>query len=260
MVECQLPKLATRVRFPSPAPYLGWYLMRFSVFRGERLKFLLSVVLVGSLAGCATEEYKPMPTPIVSPTPAPAAKKGVYHKVLVGQTLWQIAEAYGVSITDIINSNNIPNGSSLEVGQLLFIPGVQALKDTSEHPVDNNKDQFVWPLKGKVVVYFDDPIGVNTVSHGIDIQVQAGDTVQAAREGDVVLADYLSGYGQTVMIDHKDGLISVYARNARLMVKLGQHVYKGDAIAEVGQIDNRTVEHFEIRRGSQATNPLYYLP
>ena len=115
-------------------------------------------------------------------------------------------------------------------------------------------------FKGKVVVYFDDPIGANTVSHGIDIQAQAGDTVQATREGDVVLADYMSGYGQTVMIDHKDGFISVYARNARLLVKLGDHVYKGDDIAEVGQIGNRVVEHFEIRHGSQATNPLYYLP
>ena len=165
-----------------------------------------------------------------------------------------------MSIKDIIDSNNIPNGSALEVGQLLFIPGAHEIKDISEHTVDNNKHAFIWPLKGKVVVYFDDPIGLSTVSHGIDIQAQSGDTIQAAREGDVVLADYLSGYGQTVMIDHKDGLISVYARNARLLVKLGQHVYKGDVIAQVGPMGNRVVEHFEIRHGGQATNPLYYLP
>ena len=166
-------------------------------------------------------------------------KEGVYHKVVRGQTLWQIAQGYGVSIKDIIDSNNIPNGSALEVGQLLFIPGAQEVKDISKHTVDNNKNEFIWPLKGKVVVFFDDPIGVNTVSHGIDIQAQAGDTVQAVREGDVVLADYMSGYGQTVMIDHKDGFISVYAHNARLLVKLGEHVYKGDAIAQVGQMGNR---------------------
>jgi len=203
-----------------------------------------------------------MPMPSAQATTALVAQKqGVYHKVVRGQTLWQIAQGYGVSIKDIIDSNNIPNGSALEVGQLLFIPGVQELKDISGgHPVDNNKNEFIWPLHGKVVVYFDDPIGVNTVSHGIDIQAQAGDAVQAVREGDVVLADYMSGYGQTVMIDHKDGLISVYARNARLLVKLGEHVYKGDAIARVGQTGNRVIEHFEIRRGSQATNPLYYLP
>lgn len=213
------------------------------------------------MAGCATtEEYKPMPSLPAESAAGAVKKTGVYHKVVRGQTLWQIADAYGVDIKDIIVSNNIPNGSALEAGQLLFIPGAQEVKVISEHPVDNNKNAFIWPVKGKVVVYFDDPVSFNTVSHGLDIQAQAGDTVQAAREGDVVLADYLSGYGRTVMIDHHDGLISVYARNARLLVKLGDHVYKGDAIAEVGLIGNRTVEHFEIRHGSQATNPLYYLP
>ena len=233
------------------------------MIRIKNLKILFFVSFLGFLAGCATtEEYKPMPTPSVETAASLAKKEGVYHKVVRGQTVWQIAQGYGVSINDIIASNNIPNGTALEVGQLLFIPGIKSVKNISseEHPVDNNKTEFIWPLKGKVVVYFDDPIGGNTVSHGIDIQVQAGDTVQAVREGDVVLAGYMSGYGQTVMIDHKDGLISVYAHNARLLVKLGDHVYKGDAIAHVGQMGNKVVEHFEIRHGGQATNPLYYLP
>ena len=226
------------------------------------IKNLLFVSFLGFLTGCATTEYKPMPTlPAEATASAPAAQKvGFYHKVSAGQTVWQIAESYGVSITDIINSNNIPNGSALEVGQLIFIPGVKEAKDVSQHVVDNNTTEFIWPLKGKVVVYFDDPLGASTVSHGIDIQAQAGDPVHAVREGDVILADYMSGYGQTVMIDHKDGFISVYSRNARLLVKLGDHVYKGDVVAEVGQIGGRSVEHFEIRHGSQATNPLYYLP
>lgn len=229
--------------------------------RFESFKILFFLSLVGFLAGCAaTEEYKAMPSPAAETAAPPFKKAGVYHKVLRGQTLWQIADGYGVSISDIIESNNIPNGSALEVGQLLFIPGVREVKDISEHAVDNNKNAFIWPVRGKVVVYFDDPIGAGTLSHGIDIRAQAGDTVLAAREGDVILADYLSGYGQTVMIDHKDGFISVYARNARLLVKLGEHVYKGDAIAQVEQMGSRVVEHFEIRHGSQATNPLYYLP
>ena len=228
--------------------------------RRDSLKILFFVSSLGFLAGCATTEYKAMPTPPAEAAAPAANKAGVYHKVLRGQTLWQIAEAYGVKINDIIQSNNIPNGSALEDGQLLFIPGAKEMKVISEHAEDNNKNAFIWPLKGKVVVYFDDPIGVSTVSRGIDIQAQSGDTVQAVREGDVVLADYMSGYGQTVMIDHKDGFISVYARNARLLVKLGDHVLKGDVIAEVGQIGGRVIEHFEIRHGSQATNPLYYLP
>jgi murein DD-endopeptidase MepM/ murein hydrolase activator NlpD len=227
--------------------------------RYKSSKSLFFVLFLGFLTGCATTEYKPMPS-LPEEAAAPTVKKGMYHKVLAGQTLWQIAEGYGVNIKEIIDSNNIPNGSALEVGQLLFIPGVAEIKNISQPMTDNNKNEFIWPLHGKVVAYFDDPIGVSTVSHGIDIQAQAGDTVHAVREGDVILADYMSGYGQTVMIDHKDGFISVYARNARILVKLGDHVYKGDPIAEVGQIGGRVVEHFEIRHGSQATNPLYYLP
>ena len=253
MVEFQLPKLIARVRFPFSAP-----------LKYMNLKSLIFVTLVSLLAGCATtEEYKPMP--IASKETAAiiavnAKKQGIYHKVIHGQTLWQIAEIYRVNIKDIIDSNNIPNGSALEVGQLLLIPGVTEAKSVTAHPVDNNKTAFIWPLKGKVVVYYDDPIGVSTLSHGIDIQAQSGDAVKAVREGDVVLAGYMSGYGQTVMVDHKDGFISVYARNARVLVKVGDHVLKGDTIAEVGQIGSRVVEHFEIRHGSQATNPLFYLP
>ena len=230
--------------------------------RRKSLKSVFIVLFLSFLAGCATtEEYKPMPTMSPGATTAPSAsKEGVYHKVVAGQTLWQIAEGYGVNIKDIIDSNNIPNGSALEVGQLLFIPGAKAAKNISEQAVDKNKNEFIWPLQGKIMAYYDDPIGAGVISHGIDIQAQAGDVVHAVREGDVVLADYISGYGQTVMIDHKDGFISVYARNARLLVKLGDHVLKGDVIAEVGQIGGRIVEHFEIRHGSQATNPLYYLP
>jgi lipoprotein YgeR len=231
----------------------------------EKLQILFLIVSFGMLAGCATEEYKPMPTPIETGAPPPAAAQGIYHKVAAGQTLWQIAQAYGVGVDDIIKSNNIPNGSTLEVGQLLFIPGAQEVKSVAQPPpatagVDNNKNGFIWPIKGKIIAYFNDPLSAGVVNHGIDIQAQPGDTVQATREGDVVLADYISGYGDVVMINHGDGFISVYAHNATLLVKLGQHVYKGDALAQVGQIGNHSLEHFEIRRGSQATNPLYYLP
>lgn len=232
---------------------------------GTNVKILFFGLFLVFLGGCASTEYHAMPTPeeVTSPSLATSAVQkpaGIYHKVMAGQTLWQIAQLYGVKIQDIISSNNIPNGTSLEVGQLLFIPGASQVQNEPEHELDSNKNQFIWPLHGKVVVYFDDPVGVNTLSHGIDIQAQGGDTVHAAREGEVVMADYMSGYGQTVMIDHKDGFISVYARNARLLVKLGDHVFKGDDIAEVGQLGGRVVEHFEIRRGGQAMNPLYYLP
>ena len=78
------------------------------------MKILLFVLFIGLLSGCATtEEYKPMPIAPPQSTTVPVEHKGVYHKVLLGQTIWQIAEGYGVNIKDIIDSNKIPNGGAL---------------------------------------------------------------------------------------------------------------------------------------------------
>jgi murein DD-endopeptidase MepM/ murein hydrolase activator NlpD len=192
---------------------------------------------------------------------APAPKKeGVYHKVQKGQTLWRIAKEYGVSVEELISSNNIPNVAAIEVDQLIYIPGAkQEIKELPVYTEDQNKDEFAWPLKGKVIAYFNDPKG-DAVNRGIDIETQEGEMVKAVREGKVVLASYMNGYGQTVMVDHGDNFISVYAQNAKLLVELGSRVNKGDAIAQVGRSGKRAFLHFELRKGVHATNPLYYLP
>ena len=111
MVEFQLPKLITRVRFPSLAPVI----------------FLLM------LSGCvAVDKSAPGvkgPQPITGPSPVEtttAKPSGVYHKVVKGETIWRIAQAYGVTIDQIISANNIPNGAVIEKNQLLLIPGKQA--------------------------------------------------------------------------------------------------------------------------------------
>jgi murein DD-endopeptidase MepM/ murein hydrolase activator NlpD len=245
VVESQLPKLIARVRFPSPAPFI-----------------CAGIVLW--MSGCATTEYKPVPNIPESsheaPKPAvPVKKEGVYHKVLKGQTLWRIAKAYGVGVEEIIQSNNIPNAAAIEVDQLILIPGVKDIKDIPARTADENKEEFAWPIKGKVISYFHDHHG-NALNRGVDIEANEGDTVKASREGQVVMADYLAGYGQTLMVDHGDGFITVYAQNRTLLSKVGDHVYKGDPIAEVGRVGRKSFMHFELRKGQNPANPLYYLP
>ena len=248
MAVSQLPKLKARVRFPSPAPFL--------------------MVCAFFIAGCATTEYKPVPnvesTPAeikhqVNTLPVKKSEPAVYHKVAKGQTLFRIAKAYGVAVEDIIKSNNIPNAGAIEVNQLILIPGAQKSQNITEHAADDNKEEFAWPIKGKVLSYFNDRHG-EASNHGVDIAANEGDAVKASREGQVVLADYVAGYGQTLMLDHGDGFISVYAQNRKLLSKVGDHVYKGDLIAEVGRVGRKSFEHFELRKGDAATNPLYYLP
>ena len=242
MVEYLLPKQIARVRFPSPAPF-----------------FLLFVLFI---AGCATTEY-PSSVPGPGPAAVPSEEKkpeGIYHKVVKGQTLFRIAKTYGVEVEDIIKSNNIPNAAEIEVGQLVLIPGAKEVKDIAERAPDEKRDEFAWPLKGKIIRYFNDHRAGDTVSRGVDIEVNEGDVVKAAREGKVVMADYLTGYDQTIMLDHGDGFVSVYAQNRKILAKTGDHVYKGDPIAEVGRRSGKSYLHFEVRKGSEATNPLYYLP
>ena len=229
------------------------------------IKTILSVVSILFISGCASTEYRRLPeTPATIPILKKTEKKeGIYHKVQKGQTLWQISKLYSMSVEDIILANNIPNAASIEVNQLLLIPGAKEAKEaptathTSTTP-DDNKDEFAWPIKGKVISYFKDRHGEG-VNRGIDIEVSVGKTIKASREGRVVLADHMATYNQTVMIDHGDGFISVYANNSKLLVKTGDEVLKGDAVAEAGAFGNKSFLHFEIRKGKEATNPLYYL-
>lgn len=217
------------------------------------------------MAGCASTEYRRLPeTPPTIPVLKKIEKKdGIYHKVKKGQTLWQISKIYGLSVEEITSANNIPNVASIEVNQLLLIPGAKEVKEAppvvhTQSTPDDNKDEFAWPIKGKVISYFNDRHGEG-VNRGIDIETAAGKTIKASREGRVVLADHMGAYNQTVMIDHADGFISVYANNSKLLVKTGDQVFKGDPVAEAGAFGKKSYLHFEIRKGKEATNPLFYL-
>lgn len=250
MVVFQLPKLIARVRFPSPA------------------LFLLFVLL----SGCATTEYPTLPQVPEKSSSLPqkpidkgsvgsveAQPKGIYHKIVKGQTLWRIAKFYGVSVDSIIQSNHIPNAGAVEVDQLILIPGATEVKDIPVRTAEDKTQEFGWPIRGRVISYFNDRKG-DVSNRGIDIEAGEGDVVKAVREGVVVLSDYVAGYGQMICVDHGDGFISVYANNRKLLSKLGEHVFKGDPIAEVGRMGRRSSMHFELRKGAQAVNPLYYLP
>ena len=186
------------------------------------------------------------------------SREGAYHKVKTGETLWRIAKTYNVSTKDIAKANNIPKTAKIEKNQLIFIPGAIAAQEIVLD-VDKAQNEFIWPIKGKVIKYFHERLG-DQVSKGIDIRAQEGDMVKAARMGRVVFADYLSGYGYTVILDHLDGLHSVYAMNSKLLVALDDLVLRNKNIAQVGRSNNVTYLHFEIRKKSIEDNPLYYLP
>jgi lipoprotein NlpD len=185
-------------------------------------------------------------------------QKGIYHKVKDGETLWRIAQTYNVGIDEIVRSNNIPNAAHIEKNQLLFIPDADRARDAA--PVeDTRKNEFAWPLKGKVISYFSQQSD-SYLSNGIGIAASEGETVRASRAGRVVFADHLSGYAYTVILDHNDGYHSIYSQNSNVLVKPGDQVLKGDPLAQVGRNGDLAFLHFAIRKNARPDNPLYYLP
>lgn len=218
--------------------------------------YVLILFLV-PLVGCgSTVEYRHTSLPELSPLDP---TQGVYHKVQKGETLWRIAQSYSVEIDDIIRLNNIPNAALIEENQLLFIPSVK--QEVRVIPASGlaGSDDFDWPIRGDILTYYDQKKGIYR-SRGIDIQTKVGGKVYASREGRVVFADYLNGYAQTVILDHQDGFFTVYGNNARLLVGLGDYVMKGQVLASIGTVGNKSYLHYEIRHGHRAKNPLHYLP
>ena len=111
--------------------------------------------------------------------------------------------------------------------------------------------------------YRRDPFTGETRGHtGMDLAVPTGTPVRAALPGTVVAAQYHSSYGYYVMIDHGNGLSTLYAHNSQLLVRVGQTVETGDIVSLSGSTGRSTGPHlhFEVRVNGQRTNPRYYLP
>lgn len=97
---------------------------------------------------------------------------------------------------------------------------------------------------------------------GVDFPVSTGSNVYAAASGKVILVKYLNySYGYYVMIDHGDGLSTLYAHNSQLLVSVGQSVSAGQVIAKSGSTGNSTGPHchFEVRVNGNQVNPFNYL-
>lgn len=97
---------------------------------------------------------------------------------------------------------------------------------------------------------------------GVDFPVSTGSNIYAAADGVVSLVKYLNySYGYYVMINHGNGLSTLYAHNSQILVSPGQVVSKGQVIAKSGSTGNSTGPHchFEVRVNGTQVNPLSYL-
>ena len=141
-------------------------------------------------------------------------------------------------------------------------PRVQEVKKTDAGPSAPSANatpasslRFIWPTEGKLLNGFD------VARKGIDIAGQMGQPILSVGDGTVLYAKNMRGYGNLVIIDHQDGVVSAYAHNKTILVKEGQTVSRGQQIAEMGNTDTDAVKlHFEIRQLGKPVDPTGFLP
>jgi murein DD-endopeptidase MepM/ murein hydrolase activator NlpD len=121
--------------------------------------------------------------------------------------------------------------------------------------------RFIWPVNGPITSPFCERRAWESCHPGIDIGVPAGTPIRAAGSGGVVIAGWVSGYGNYTCIDHGGGISTCYGHQSAIHVGVGQHVTQGQVIGLVGCTGLCFGDHlhFEVRINGAVTNPLNYL-
>jgi lipoprotein NlpD len=215
-----------------------------------------------------------------SPPPLhPPAPEGSFYVVRTGDSLEGLARSQGVPLEDLAEINGLAMDAPLTEGQVIFVlapePGVMvalpSAPPAAEKPSsaiarelpDATKvpEELRWPLpEGRVTSAFGQRWGRK--HEGIDLAAPSGTPVLAAQEGRVLYAsNTLRGYGNMVVLQHANDLLTAYAHNSVLLVRVGDRVRAGQTIARVGQTGRATGPHlhFEVRRGHVPLNPLRFL-
>ena len=221
-----------------------------------RIYWLLILCALGLLS-CSTGRS---PTPTAS-TPA----VGTQHLVRPAESLATIGRLYGVNWQTLAKVNQLVDPNHIEVGQTIWIPsqggtggsGAPALAVPSRFVPDR---RLQWPTDGVLSSGFGMRGG--RPHGGIDISGARGTPIVAVDEGVVMFSGRgPDGYGNVVMIDHGNGLMTLYAHNERNVVRQGQRVRRGQTVALMGHTGQAsgTHVHFEVHQHGRLVDPLRWL-
>jgi murein DD-endopeptidase MepM/ murein hydrolase activator NlpD len=127
----------------------------------------------------------------------------------------------------------------------------------ASNSVANASDAWLLPLHDYT---FTSPSGIgwDKTHKGVDLAAPEGTTYNAVHGGKVILAKWFGGYGNCIMIDHGNGLMTVYGHSSQLLVKEGDTVTAGQAIGLVGNTGHSFGSHLhmEIHVNGVAVDPL----
>ena len=261
------------------------------------LGLLITIILTGCLSSSrfSSLESSGEKIPLSSTTRLAVGQQSIanpdFYLVKPGDTLYSIAFRFGLDYQRVAQRNAIGSDYLIFEGQSLTLKeSAEPTKITPARPsvasknggaaakgaVTKNNSQtndvtpsakeklkatrntWVWPHKGKIVRMF----SANSSSNkGIDIGGQIGDSVLAATSGTVVYAgNGLPGYGNLIIIEHGNSMLSAYAFAEQILVKEKDGVQGGQQIATMGKQGDQPSLHFEIRQNGKPVDPLRVLP
>ncbi|MFP3344222.1 peptidoglycan DD-metalloendopeptidase family protein [Halomonas sp. SIMBA_159] len=121
--------------------------------------------------------------------------------------------------------------------------------------ITRTQGDLPWPVQGAITASFQRRDGVHY--NGIVIQAGAGRAVKAVHTGRVVFADWMRGFGNLLIIDHGDQIMTLYAHLQQFSARPGQQVSSGDEIGRVGSSGGQASPslYFEVRRSGEPINP-----
>lgn len=209
---------------------------------------------------------RPTPTPTPTTTPIAFTHGSDTYTVRSGDSLWTIANRHGLSVAGLASLNGISPSETIKVGQVLRVGGGEDIPGGGVSSIGSNaratgSSRFIWPAEGRVIKSFTNRSDQRYPA--IDIQLPKGTEVRASRAGRVVyVGDGIPGYGQTVIISHSGGYATCYGHLDRILVRDNQSVSQGQVIGRSGDSGRGSTPFlkFEIRKDSEAVNPIPLLP
>lgn len=121
--------------------------------------------------------------------------------------------------------------------------------------IAETKGKLPWPVQGELLSSFGSGEGVNR--NGLVIAAAEGTAIEAIHPGRVVFADWMRGFGNLLILDHGDDMMSLYAHVQRFDAEVGERIERGDVIAAVGNTGGRSnpALYFEVRRDGEPIDP-----
>jgi murein DD-endopeptidase MepM/ murein hydrolase activator NlpD len=186
---------------------------------------------------------------------------GIVHTVQEGETVQSIAKKYKTDAQNIVNFpfNDFADLDTfaLNVGQTLIVPGgvqpeAAPIILPMQMPVFAGTGKFIWPTSGVITQY---PVWYHMA---YDIANPAAPGVMAADSGVVTVPGYMRyGYGNYIVVDHGNGLSTLYGHLSEIYVKTGDIVSRGQVIGRMGSTGRSTGTHlhFETRVNGVAISP-----